>query len=158
MPAKGHMTKLRTCLVVAAISTLAACGGRRDPIGDDVPGDDTPDPPDAEVVTCHPTATTELPGTCNDGFDNDCDLFVDCAEIECADVDGCPPLGTACEVVTPSAELSLPDGDCTGIAPPPGSPDAEMEAFLATCSSYEATMNLSGFPVDSRLTDPTKLL
>jgi hypothetical protein len=144
-------------LAVAATLLLAAACGGPNRSGDDVPGDDTPDPPDAFVPLCTPSATMEGPGTCSDGFDNDCDEFIDCTEVECVGVDGCPA-APPCEISTPMVSLSLPDGNCTGTAPPPGSPDPVMEAFLATCGAYEATFPLTGFPAGGTLTDPTKLL
>lgn len=144
---------------VVLVALFAACGPGRDTPGDD---DDTPDaapnPPDAALPSCVPTASSEGAGTCNDGFDNDCDFLVDCAEIECAEIDGCPALNTTCQISTPTAELALPDGQCGGDPPDPGAPDAEMEAFLATCSAYEATFPLTGFPDGGTLTDTTKLL
>src|SRR5690349_19865251 len=138
-------------LVVAALA--AACGPKgRNPGGDDV-GDDT-GPPDAAETLCTPTAQTE--SSCNDGFDNDCNHYVDCEDTACTGTPECPV--QTCEITTPSVSFPLPDGNCSGIAPPAGSPDAQMQAFLDTCGAYEGIMDLTGFPAGARLDDPTKLL
>jgi hypothetical protein len=148
------MTKIPTALFfIAAVSLAAGCGPKGRGQGDDT-GDDAPD----ANFNCTPTAVSEGPGTCNDGFDNDCDLYQDCGELECSGIDGCPVSGGNCEVSTPTAELSLPDGDCTGIDPGPGATEAQMDAFLATCNAYEATLTLSGFPAGARLDDTSLFL
>jgi len=143
------MTTSRTLLVFLTTASLAACGPNARNGDDD--DDTTPD-----ASTCTPSATTET--SCNNGFDEDCDGLIDCSEIECSGIDGCPVIGGDCEVATPSASLSLPDGDCTGIPPAPGASDAEFEAFLATCGAYEATLNLTGFPAGATLTNPSLFL
>lgn len=140
----------RSCLLFVSCVALAACGpnARNDDDGDD---DTTPD-----ATTCTPSAATE--DNCNNGFDEDCNGFVDCADVACVGNEACPGTGGDCEISTPSAALSLPDGACTGIAPDPGASQAEMDAFMATCGSYEATLNLTGFPVGGTLTDSSRFL
>jgi hypothetical protein len=146
------MNASRTTLLFTAVITLAvaACGPNRRNNGDDA-GDDAPD----AGGNCTPTAVNET--ACNDGFDNDCDTVVDCADSDCYGIDGCPDLQN-CEITTPSVSFPLPDGDCTGFPPDPGAPDSEMEAFLATCGAYDGVMSLSGFPAGSTLTDPSLFL
>ena len=117
---------------------------------DDGGGDDTTGP---DAAWCTPTGQTE---TCGDGFDNDCNGFTDCSDVTCAETEACAPVD--CEVTTPSVSFPLPDGSCTGSPPPPGSPPAQFDAFLATCGAYDGDMNLSGFAAGARLTDTTKLL
>jgi hypothetical protein len=141
--------QLRCWLVVAAALPLAACGpnARSDDDGDD--GDDGDD------SSCEPVTPTET--ACGDLEDEDCDGASDCADPDCFGIDGCPLTPGNCEVATPSASLSLPDGVCTGIPPFMGT-DPENQAFLMTCSAYEATMNLSGFPAGARLTNTSQLV
>ncbi len=145
------MTKsFSSVLAVVAALALVACGpGPRQ--SDD---DDDDDGPDAAVVTCIPSAQTE--SSCNDGFDNDCNGYLDCEDTACIGTPECPI--ETCEITTPSVSFALPDGNCTGIAPSPGAPDSEFEAFLATCGAYDGVMNLSGFPAGARLEDPSKFL
>ena len=118
---------------------------------DDTGADDTAGP---DAAWCTPTSQTET--SCDDGFDDDCNGFIDCGDVACAEMELCAPVD--CEVSSPSASLVLPDGDCTGIDPGPDAPDAQMEAFLATCGAYEATLDLSGFPAGATLTDPSQFL
>jgi hypothetical protein len=135
-------------LVIAALA--AACGPSGRNPGDDDTGDDAPD----ANTNCTPSASTEI--SCNDGFDNDCNGYVDCEDTTCVGTVECPV--QTCEIETPSVSFPLPDGNCSGIAPPPGSPDAQMQAFLDTCGAYEGVMDLTGFPAGARLTDTTKLI
>lgn len=148
------MKTSRTCLLILAsilVFAASACGpSARDDDGDD--GDDG----GADASNCTPVAATDT--VCNNGVDDDCDGVTDCGDIDCSGRDGCPVVGGNCEVATPSAALSLPDGDCTGISPGPGATDAELQAFLMTCSSYQATLGLSGFPAAARLTNTSLFL
>jgi hypothetical protein len=138
--------------LLAFLLALVACGPAARDNGDDTPGDDEPGP---DASTCTPTQATET--TCMNGFDEDCDGFADCMDLDCSGIDLCPVVGENCEVATPSAELALPDGNCTGI-PPFGGTDAEIQAFLATCENLEATLTLTGFPAGATLTDTSNLI
>jgi hypothetical protein len=143
------MNASRTCLLFASL-LFAACGPQAR--GDDGTGDDGNG---ADAYNCSPVAQTDV--SCSNGQDDDCDGFTDCQDVDCSGVEGCPILGGNCEVATPSASLSLPDGECTGI-PPLGGTDAENQAFLMTCSSYEAQLPLTGFPAGARLSDTSQFL
>src|SRR5690349_6289927 len=141
---------LKSIPVVALLALAIGCGPGPRHNGDD----DDDDTVDARPNNCTPTEATET--TCNDGFDNDCNGYLDCEDTACFDTPACPV--QTCEIQTPSVSFALPDGNCSGIAPPPGSPDSEMEAFLATCGAYVGEMNLTGFPQDATLTDTSKLI
>jgi hypothetical protein len=148
------MMTCRRCLVIAATAVFAAACGPNARGGDDTGGDDDTGGPDAS--TCSPSSATET--ACNDGFDEDCDGYMDCFDVDCIDDEvSCPNSNPNCEVATPTASLSLPDGQCSGTAPIGGT-DAQNQAFLMTCSSYEATLDLSGFPDGARLTDTSRFL
>jgi hypothetical protein len=129
-----------TWLVFLASAALAAaCGpNARDTPGDDVPGDDGgDDTPDAS--TCTPTDTIET--SCNNGFDEDCDTFLDCFDTDCIDhvEEGCPSTTCGEATHTEPEPLYLPD-DGTGT------------------QYYENTLNITGFPTGATLEDVTKLL
>ena len=138
---------------VLLMFAAAACGpnARDDDDGDD--GDDA-NPPDAPPA-CSPVAPTDT--VCDNLADDDCDGAIDCADNDCWGIGTCPDPNAPCEVETPSVMFPLPDGNCTGIAPPTGAPDAEMQAYLDTCGAYDGPMNLAGFLPGSRLTDTTQL-
>src|SRR5258705_1622051 len=140
------MTRLIPFVAISALAIGCGPGPRHT-------GDDT-GAPDAETTSCTPTAQTE--SSCNDGFDNDCNHFVDCEDTACQGTPECPV--QPCEIQTPSVSFPLPDGNCSGIAPPPGSSDAVMQAYLDTCGAYDGVMNLTGFPAGARLDDTTKLI
>jgi len=79
------------CLALLTAASLGACGPATRGDGDDIHGDDGDDDggqPDAN--NCVATATTEL--SCNDGFDEDCDGFLDCEDVDCINhtEEGCP--------------------------------------------------------------------
>src|SRR5678815_5485262 len=128
------MTKSFTSvLAVVAALALVACGpGPRQ--SDD---DDDDDSPDAAVVTCIPSAQTE--SSCNDGFDNDCNGYLDCEDTACIGTEACPV--ETCEIETPSVSFPLPDGNCAGSPPTAPYTDAQMDAYLATCGAYDGIMN-----------------
>ncbi len=134
-------------VAVVLISMLVACGpagrGRLD--DDDGTGAD---------------ASTTGPEVCDDAIDNDGDGRADCSDIDCSGVGLCPICGS---VEDPAATpLALPDGigmstvcstdaDCTD----PVIPNCVAKECHA---SYTSTLNFIGFPANSTLTDPTKLL
>jgi len=130
------MKTSRTCLVFLTTAALAACGpNARNNTGDDGGGDDG----SADASTCTPTAATET--SCNNGFDDDCDGFMDCYDIDCINHtdEGCP--ATNCGELThpESTPLALPD-DGTGSMP------------------YETSITVTGFSAGQKLDDITKLL
>jgi len=126
--------KNQVWLVLVTTAAIAACGPNARNTGDD---DDTGTPDAAS--TCTPTAATET--SCNDGFDNDCDGFLDCFDVDCINhVDeGCPSTDCGEATHTEPAPLYLPD-DGTGT------------------QYYENTLTITGFPAGSTLADVTKLL
>src|SRR5678815_2696575 len=101
------MSKLAT---FAALALFIACGPA--PRQSD---DDDDDGPDANP-NCTPSAQTE--SSCNDGFDNDCNGYLDCEATACVGTAECPV--ETCEIQTPSVSFPLPDGNCTGFPPDPG--------------------------------------
>ncbi len=139
------MSKLAT---LAALALFVACGPA--PRQSD---DDDDDGVDANP-NCTPSAQTE--SSCNDGFDNDCNGYLDCEDTACVGTPECPV--ETCEIETPSVSFPLPDGNCTGFPPTDPYTDAQMQAFLDTCGAYDGVMNLSGFPAGATLTDTSKLL
>jgi hypothetical protein len=134
------------CLVALTTASLAAgCGpsGRDhgdDDIADDAPGDDTTEP---DASTCTPSASTEL--SCNDGFDEDCDGFLDCEDVDCLNhtQEGCP--STNCGELThpESTPLALPDG---------------IDGDISTATPYETSINITGFAAGQTLDDVVGLL
>lgn len=141
---------MKSIPVVALLAFAIGCGPGPRHNGDD----DDDDTVDARPNDCTPTEATET--TCNDGFDNDCNGYLDCEDSACFDTEACPV--QTCEIQTPSVSFALPDGNCSGFAPTAPYTDAQMEAFLATCGAYEGEMNLTGFPQDATLTDTSKLV
>jgi hypothetical protein len=128
-------------------TAVIACGpNTRDNLGDD---------DGVDAAACVPSATTET--SCAGGGDEDCDGAFDCADLDCAAEPGCEAAN--CAVESPTAMLSLPDGNCTIFpAPPPTAPEAEMQAFLDSCGGYDGLLPLTGFPAGARLNDPSMLL
>jgi hypothetical protein len=121
------------------------------------PGDD--DGVDAPAGNC--TVTPEnTPAACSDGVDNDCNDRTDCGDPGCSGVGECPVCGA---VENPEAQpLALPDGVSSGTA---CSTDAQCTDVAApNCvakechASYTSTLNFIGFPMNTVLSDPTKLL
>ena len=93
--------------LVSLFFLVVACGpnARSDDSSDDDGGG-----PDA--AWCTPTAATET--DCTDGFDQDCDQFIDCQDVDCQGNEICP--GSNCgELDAPLGSLYLPDGET---APP----------------------------------------
>ena len=114
-----------------SILFVVACGpATRDNPGDDNPGDDTA--PDAS--NCVASAATET--SCNNGFDEDCDGFLDCQDIDCINHtdEGCPTTDCGEATHTEPEPLALPD-DGTGT------------------NYYENTMTISGFSAGLTLTE-----
>lgn len=128
-------------LFLASALAMFACGPHaRDNPGDDSPGDDTGGP---DASTCTPTAATET--SCNNGFDEDCDGFQDCFDVDCINhVDeGCP--STNCGELThpESTPLALPDG---------------IDGDITHATPYETSIDITGFATGQHLDDISKLL
>jgi len=133
------------------VAVVAACGPTDRPNSDDA----MPPEVDAPVEPCVVTAEV-----CGDGADNDCDLRIDCGDVDCSGVGSCPVCGA---VNNPESQpLALPDGtsqstpcatdsDCTNPAAP--------NCVQAEChASYTSTLNFVGFPKGGRLADVNTLL
>jgi len=141
------MRSVLTSATIGLISLLVACGpaGRGRLADDDGTGAD---------------ASTTGQEICNDAIDNDGDGRADCSDTDCSGVGTCPVCGS---VEDPAAQpLALPDGigvstmcsvdaDCTD----PMIPNCVAKECHA---SYTSTLNFIGFPQNSTLTDPSKLL
>jgi hypothetical protein len=128
------------CLVALTTASLAAgCGPSSRGDGDDISGDDTPGDDDGgqpDASDCVATATTEL--SCNDGFDEDCDNFLDCEDVDCLNhtEEGCPSNNCG-ELTHPeSTPLALPD---------------EGAGSIETATPYETTINVTGFAAGQTL-------
>jgi subtilisin-like proprotein convertase family protein len=127
--------------VLLAAGALIACGPNSRDRGDDIAGDDTvgDDSTEPDASECVPSASTEL--SCNDGFDEDCDGFLDCEDVDCLNhtQEGCP--STNCGELThpESTPLALPD-DGTGSIP------------------YETPIEITGFAAGQMLEDVTGIL
>jgi hypothetical protein len=120
--------------------------------------------PDIDAPNVIPPGQEGPPGTCMDGLDNDQDGRPDCSDPDCSGLEGCAVCG---EVENPLGQpLALPDGigagetttcsvdtDCTNATLPNCISGAVKECH----ASYVSTLNFVGFPMDSKLTDPTKL-
>jgi hypothetical protein len=97
---------------------------------------------------------------CTDLQDNDGDGRIDCSDIDCSGIDGCPVCGS---VENPEATpLPLPDGIGESTA---CSTDAQCtDATIPNCvakechASYLSTLNFVGFGQNATLTDPSKML
>lgn len=97
---------------------------------------------------------------CTDAVDNDGDGRTDCSDVDCSGIDGCPVCGS---VENPEAQpLALPDGVSSGTM---CSTDAECTSptepncVAKEChASYTSTLDFIGFPANSTLADPNKLL
>jgi hypothetical protein len=128
------MSKLAPFGLAFTVLAVVACGPGPRHNGDD----DDDGAPDAST-SCEPTGTTET--SCNDGFDNDCDGFLDCFDVDCVNhVDeGCPSTDCGEATHTEPDPLVLPD-DGTGV------------------NHYENTLTISGFDANAHLTDISKLL
>jgi subtilisin-like proprotein convertase family protein len=122
-----------TGMMIVATSFAIGCGPSARGGGDDTGSDG----PDASICTV--SAATET--SCNNGFDEDCDGFLDCFDVDCINHTeaGCP--STNCGELThpESTPLALPD-DGSGSIP------------------YETTIELTGFSPGQRLDDLSKLL
>jgi hypothetical protein len=135
---------MKSFLISASLCTLIACGPAERPGGGDDTGDD--DPMGAEL--------------CGDAIDNDGDGRADCSDPDCSGIDGCPICGA---VENPEAiPLALPDGVSSGAM---CSTDAQCtdiqtpNCVAKEChASYNSALNFVGFPADSKLMDPSKLL
>lgn len=120
---------------------LGACGPEKGGEGDDIPGD-----PDGGGGgdTANPNCTNPVPEVCNNGQDDDCDNIGDCDDSDCSSDPSCA--NANCGILeTPSASLSLPDGDC---------PKDETQP----CDGFESDLVFTGFSAGQQLTDITKLL
>jgi len=141
--------RLTNSILGLALSTLTllACGPAARHGGDDDGG------PDAAT----PVTGPEI---CNDAIDNDGDGRIDCSDPDCSGIGDCPICGS---VENPEATpLALPDGVSSGTA---CSTDAQCtlpatpNCVAKEChGSYVSTLNFIGFPANSTLTDPNKLL
>ncbi len=149
-------------IAFAVLMVAAACGPqKRDPGNGN--GVDATGGGDSPQGQCNPT-----PEVCNDGVDNDCDGAVDCGDTDCSGVGNCPVCGKVDS--PPVAPLALPDGissgltcssdtDCSGTTPNCIIAKDTTGAPLKEChASYTSSLNFIGFPMNSTLTDPTKLL
>jgi hypothetical protein len=108
---------------------LVACGPSVQPDGaDDTMGDDAPDPDGGG-------GCEDQPEICDNLTDDDCDGFMDCADVTCFGIGECPGEGTGgCGEagVTEGEPLALPDGGGT---------------------YYSSTINITGFTEGQFLED-----
>jgi len=74
--------------------------------------------PRADAASCVRTGDENTFGVCNDGVDNDCDGYVDCADRNCSCIGSCAPalLGCTCRgaEATNAACTDRIDNDCNG--------------------------------------------
>ncbi len=141
--------KMRSVALLAVLVSggVVACGPSGRPGADD----DGSDGADANITGQE---------VCTDAVDNDGDGRTDCSDVDCSGIDGCPVCGS---VENPEAQpLALPDGISSGTM---CSTDAECTTATApNCvakechASYTSTLDFIGFPQNSTLTDPNKLL
>jgi subtilisin-like proprotein convertase family protein len=141
--------------IAVILVLLVACGpqSRR---GGPGPGDDD------GLVDSPPAVGPEI---CDDGVDNDGDGKVDCSDVDCSGIGNCPVCG---QVDNPEGQpLVLPDGinsgktcstdvDCAGSMQ---NGQATPNCISKEChASYVSTLNFVGFPANTTLDDPNKLL
>jgi hypothetical protein len=109
------------------------------------------------------------PEVCTDGVDNDCDGKIDCSDVDCSGVDGCPVCATVDHPET--TPIPLPDGvgqagtacsvdaDCPSATPNCIVAHDAMRQAMSVCkASYVSSLYFVGFPDGATLTDPTKLV
>jgi hypothetical protein len=122
---------LRGLLLGGAVTSFVACGPgarSRPPGGDD-------DGTGVDAGPCTPSAEGDT-STCNDGLDNDCDGYIDCADPNCSGIGSCPVCGM---VEHPLAQpLALPDGAGAG---PPYTSSLHFMGFGAT-QTFTAVSNI----------------
>jgi hypothetical protein len=106
------------------------------------------------------------PEICNDGIDNDGNGKIDCSDLACSGIDGCPVCGQVDTLI--GSPLALPDGlssgtscstdaQCVGQVDQNGNPSPNC-VFKECHTSYVSTLNFIGFGQGATLTDTSKLL
>lgn len=123
--------KLGLASAILSSLLLIACGPSVSESGDDGTGDDAPD---VDADSC--VAQAEV---CDNTTDEDCDGFVDCADIDCYGVGSCPddPGGCGEADLQEGQPLALPDGEG---------------------GSYISTINITGFTDGQFLEQATDFL
>lgn len=152
--------KPHTIALGLAFAALAACGPSTRERGNGSDGDDEDDDDALMVDAGDPSQCVPQAEQCAGGFDEDCDLLVDCEDNDCSGVGSCPICG---EVDTPiGTPLLLPDGVGTGAA---CSTDAQCTAsdapncvFRECHGSYTSTLNFIGFADGATLDDSSTFL
>ncbi len=156
---------MKTYIGVASALALvasAACGPS-DRRGSDSGGDSDDDDGLGSLVDAPVTDFCSFPQAevCNDGFDNDCDLNMDCGDTDCSGVGDCPVCGSV--DVPEATPLVLPDGQPrTDYA---CSSDTQCAPYVGTsCVAklcrvpYLSTLNFVGFPDGATLDDTSLFL
>jgi hypothetical protein len=140
-------------LVATVLAVIAACGPATR--GSDHVTADASGEADAPPGVCVPEAEI-----CGDGIDNDCDMKLDCADVDCSGINFCPICGT---VAAPEQQpLPLPDG--IGMSTACTTNAQCNDPLLPNCvhnechASYTSTLDFIGFPQGAVLTEPNKLL
>ncbi len=124
-------------VVLFSILVAAASG-----CGPSNAGDDDDDDGETDVDAANPNCSNPLPEACGNDQDDDCDGYSDCDDSDCSASCGNANCGI---LETPTASLSLPDGDC------------DKDESIP-CAGYESDLLFTGFSQGQTLTDISKLL